>query len=156
VALVSAAERTARGATGRTGPAGFLGLAEWTALLALLAVMILLASWRLAVPWTVLGPSMMPTLRSGDRVIVDRWTYRLRSPRPGEVALVEGPDGRPVVKRVDRGPLAPATGVWLLGDNAGSSLDSRSFGPVPRERVLGRVVVRLWPPGRVGPAPSAP
>jgi signal peptidase I len=35
--------------------------------------------------------------------------------------------------------------VFLLGDNRWNSIDSRAFGPVPVEKVTGRVVFRWWP-----------
>lgn len=41
---------------------------------------------------------------------------------------------------------------FVLGDNRADSQDSRAFGPVSRELVLGRVWLRCWPPqawGRV-------
>jgi signal peptidase I len=34
---------------------------------------------------------------------------------------------------------------FLMGDNRSSSLDSRSFGPVRADRIIGRVVMRYWP-----------
>ena len=34
---------------------------------------------------------------------------------------------------------------YVLGDNRGSSLDSRVFGPVPRKNIVGRVWLRGWP-----------
>lgn len=37
---------------------------------------------------------------------------------------------------------------FLLGDNPVDSRDSRHYGPVPRDRLLGRVGPRLWPGGR--------
>lgn len=37
---------------------------------------------------------------------------------------------------------------FLLGDNPVDSRDSRHYGPVPRERLLGRVGPRLWSGGR--------
>ena len=44
------------------------------------------------------------------------------------------------------GPVRVAPGaVFLLGDNRGNSEDSRDFGAVPEDDVLGRVLVRLWP-----------
>ncbi|QWZ09448.1 signal peptidase I [Nocardioides panacis] len=73
------------------------------------------------------------------------------------VALADGRlvvDGRPVpeayvdlpsVDGVYYGPVTvPAGSVFVLGDDRASSVDSRSFGPVPRDRVVGRVLTRLW------------
>lgn len=40
--------------------------------------------------------------------------------------------------------------VYLLGDNRDESIDSREFGPVSLDRVVGHVLVRFWPPGRYG------
>jgi signal peptidase I len=40
--------------------------------------------------------------------------------------------------------------VYLLGDNRGSSIDSRTYGPVPLDRVVGSVLLRFWPLGRWG------
>lgn len=111
----------------------------------------------LALPWVVVGPSMEPTLLHGQRVIVDRWTYDRRPPRPGEIALVEDDDGRLIVKRVGVPPVdrrGNAGLVWVYGDNRRASDDSRRFGPVAVGRVRGRVVARLWPPSWPGPPPS--
>ena len=38
----------------------------------------------------------------------------------------------------------------MLGDNRGASADSREWGPVPEEWIIGEVRLRYWPPGRVG------
>ena len=49
------------------------------------------------------------------------------------------------------GPVRVRAGtVFALGDNRADSLDSRAFGAVPRSRILGRVVARIWPPARWG------
>jgi signal peptidase I len=47
------------------------------------------------------------------------------------------------------GPVRVRRGtVFALGDNRADSLDSRAFGAVPRSRIVGRVVARIWPPAR--------
>jgi signal peptidase I len=43
----------------------------------------------------------------------------------------------------------PAGSVFVMGDNRLNSVDSRNYGPVPVDRVAGRVDVRVWPPARV-------
>ena len=37
-----------------------------------------------------------------------------------------------------------------MGDNRGDSEDSRVFGPIDDDDVVGRAFVRLWPPDRLG------
>lgn len=39
---------------------------------------------------------------------------------------------------------------YLLGDNRANSLDSRTFGPVKRHYIVGRVWIRGWPVNRIG------
>jgi signal peptidase I len=34
---------------------------------------------------------------------------------------------------------------FVLGDNRPNSLDSRSFGPVTADNIIGQVVLRYWP-----------
>ncbi len=56
------------------------------------------------------------------------------------------------------GPQTVSPGSYLvLGDNRNNSYDSHYWGFVPREKIIGRAVVRFWPPNRVGeitPEPS--
>ncbi len=89
----------------------------------------------------VAGPSMAPTLRHGDALLVRRTSRG----RPGAVAVVcfAGVEGR-FVKRLVR---EVEGGWWALGDNPYGSTDSRDYGPA---QVVGVVMLRWWPrPGRV-------
>jgi signal peptidase I len=128
-------------------------------LLLTLAGGIALATRFVAIPWVVAGRSMEPTLRSGDRVLVDVWTYRHRSPRPGEIALCLTPaSSRPLVKRVATPPgersaarsAESGSRIWLQGDNAADSLDSRAFGGIEPGACHGRLIFRYWPPSGTG------
>jgi len=40
--------------------------------------------------------------------------------------------------------------VFVMGDNRGSSHDSRAFGPIPEGDIVGRAFVMVWPPSRWG------
>lgn len=49
------------------------------------------------------------------------------------------------------GPMTvPAGSVFLMGDNRANSIDSRDYGALDLDRMVGRVVLRLWPPGAAG------
>lgn len=39
---------------------------------------------------------------------------------------------------------------YVLGDNRSSSADSRRWGPLPRENIVGRVFIRAWPLASLG------
>ena len=43
----------------------------------------------------------------------------------------------------------PAGSYFMMGDNRGSSCDSRTWGSVPRRSLIGPVVIDYWPPTRV-------
>jgi signal peptidase I len=101
--------------------------------------------------WTIAGPNGMLIKR-----VVGL---------PGEtVAIVGGKvliDGEPLEEPYLAAPMAQDLTMdavklgpgdyWLMGDTRGASLDSRAWGPVPRDRLLGRTERRVWPSNRIGP-----
>jgi len=44
----------------------------------------------------------------------------------------------------------PRGTVFVLGDNRGNSVDSRDYGPIPADALLGRALFRVWPVIRSG------
>jgi len=81
---------------------------------------------------------------------------------PGET--VEGRDGSvfvdgrqliepyltPDVFTSDFDPIVvPEGGLWVMGDNRGGSADSRTFGPIRTDSVIGRAIFRIWPVKRI-------
>ncbi|WP_207400638.1 signal peptidase I [Actinomadura roseirufa] len=109
---------------------------------------------------TVDGPSMEPTLRSGDRLLV-RKTTRVRR---GQIVLFKNPkdEGVLLLKRTvavqgDRlptewsfpdieqisGRTVPPSSYVVLGDNRPTSFDSRHFGFISRESLVGVMLRRV-------------
>ncbi len=92
------------------------------------------------------GPSMLPTLRPGDCLLV-RPGARVRA---GDVVVARFPSrpGLLVVKRAVRqvGEL-----WWVEGDNQQVADDSRRFGTA---EVLAGVVLRWWPLSAAGRLPA--
>jgi nickel-type superoxide dismutase maturation protease len=100
--------------------------------------------------YAVDGPSMEPAYRAGDRVLVNRLAYVGRVPAVGDVVVLRDPEreGHLLLKRVATpqgqvaGPVPGESLVYVLGDNAGASRDSRSFGPIPRRLIVGKAWLR--------------
>jgi phage repressor protein C with HTH and peptisase S24 domain len=90
----------------------------------------------------VSGLSMIPILAPGERLLV-----RLDGPIViGDIVVFERV-GQFDVKRVLR---IDAQGIFVQGDNEFVSTDSRAYGLIPFEGVLGTVTYRLWPkPSRI-------
>ncbi|MFC7711846.1 S24/S26 family peptidase [Micromonospora lupini] len=94
-------------------------------------------------PVSVTGPSMAPTLRHGDAVLVRSGG---RPIRPGDVVVAVFRT-RPELLVVKRAVRPQDGGWWLRGDNDLVTDDSRAYGVAD---VRARVVFRYWPrPGRV-------
>ena len=92
--------------------------------------------------YRVEGESMAPAIPAGERVLVNRAAYWFSAPGAGDLVVMRDPrkTDRLLVKRIDRS--AGEDGWLVLGDNAEASTDSRTFGPVAGELILGKVWFR--------------
>ena len=165
-------------------------------------------------PFRIPSESMVPTLQIGQRVLVDRVSFRFGDPDRGDVVVFKPPAGadanmcgveRPsdkacpsatdersdtnFIKRIVAEPgdrlrvvegrvflngreqpepftnpsadcpicnlpeeiTIPADHFFMMGDNRGASADSREWGPVPEEWIIGNAFFTYWPPNRIGP-----
>lgn len=134
----------------------------------------------LAQATVVYGRSMEPNLSESQRLIIDKLTYRFRTPQRNEIVVLNIPTmDEMLVKRIVGLPgerVAIRNGIvyingaeleesfqhnlsdydmpemtlgplsyFVLGDNRTNSNDSRVFGSVKRETIVGRVWLRYWP-----------
>lgn len=160
--MTATGPRRVRGAwrAGAGGPLGLRGLRR-----------------RLAGPWrvAVAEASMAPRIAAGDWLLADPTVGRW--PRRGTVVVFREPgSGILAIKRVagrpgDWVPFADGwlqladDEAWLLSDaddaelvaaGRGRAVDSRSYGPVQVDALVGRAWFRYWPPRRVGRLPGPP
>ena len=84
----------------------------------------------------------------GDRISID----------DGHVVLNGKPQEEPFIRECGGGAdcdfpreiTIPADHYFMMGDNRGASDDSRFWGPVPRDWIIGGAFATYWPPSRVG------
>lgn len=112
---------------------------------------------------------MRPAIEPGDWLLVDPTTARW--PRRGSVVVFREPgSGVLAIKRVAARPgdwvpfgdgrlrmgddeawlTGDATDVELEAAGAGAAIDSRRYGPVPVDALVGRAWLRYWPVRRMG------
>jgi signal peptidase I len=107
-------------------------------------------------------PCPMPTPGRSDQNFIKRIVAG-----PGDTLAIK--NGHPVVNGVEqkdepfinpcgggevcnmpREITIPADHYFMMGDNRGASDDSRFWGPVPRDWIIGEAFATYWPPNRIG------
>lgn len=84
---------------------------------------------------------MEPTLCEGDQVIASPLPYLLGRPSVGDLVVLRHPsENRFLVKRISR---VNGSQISIKGDSRRHSTDSRDFGPVSPDHIVGKVVLRL-------------
>ncbi|MFH0987354.1 MAG: signal peptidase I [Patescibacteria group bacterium] len=137
-------------------------------------------------PFFVSGASMEPNFQSGEYLLIDEISYRVRDPQRGEVVVFRYPQNPSIffIKRITalpgetieikRGTIKiynlefpqgkilkesyiedPTAGdikmslkkdeYFVMGDNRDHSSDSRSWGGVKREYIVGRAWLSVFP-----------
>ena len=84
----------------------------------------------------------------GDRLRIEGGHVILNGQREKDsyIAPCRGGEGCDFPREV----TIPAGHYFMMGDNRGSSDDSRFWGPVPEEWIIGEAFATYWPPDRIG------
>jgi signal peptidase I len=158
-----------------------------------IAIALLVEAFLIQAFW-IPSPSMEPTLDVGDRVLVNKLSYKFHEVNRGDVVVFERPPGastgqngeiKDLIKRViavggdtveakegevfvngeriDENYLEPGTStdnlplktipdghVFVMGDNRTNSEDSRIFGPIDEDAIVGRAFIRVLPITDIG------
>ena len=121
--------------------------------------------------WVLLMPPLLHrrSLRRGDIVVLRQmvppwgWIIKRIAGMPDESVVLDGgqlyvDDLLATPYMIPAGPDGQMNGHWwngpdeyfVLGDNPARSTDSRKFGPLTADRIIGRVWLRCWPPNAWG------
>ncbi|CAM1304558.1 IMMP1L (predicted) [Pycnogonum litorale] len=106
------------------------------------------------------GPSMEPTITDNNLIIAEHLSPRFGKIDRHDIVICRNPSkpNEYICKRIKGLPgdrinnlsllkstIVPRGHVWLEGDNASNSTDSRDYGAVPQALICGRVMCKLWP-----------
>lgn len=170
---------------------------EWVIAIAVALALVFLIGKFVGQPYTIKGDSMDPTLKDGERVVVNIMGYKIGDVKKGNVIVFHANKKDDYVKRVigvpgdkvqykkdqlyingkkqdesylnyneKRKQIEYITGTFqvkdlananpksnvipkgkylVLGDNREVSKDSRSFGLIDKDQIVGKVSFRFWP-----------
>ena len=98
----------------------------------------------------VTGESLSPFFQSGDYVLVVKIPAVLKRVKPGDVVVFRQPGYGTLIKRIEsitpRSSISPdLQEIYVLGTHP-ESTDSRTFGPVQRAALIGKVIWHIPAP----------
>ena len=107
-------------------------------------------------------PCPEPTVRRSDQNFIkrivagpgDRLSIHNGHPVVNGVEKTDEPYTNPCVGsyscNLPKAIVIPPDHWFMMGDNRGASQDSRFWGPVPRDWIIGKAFATYWPPERIG------
>lgn len=89
----------------------------------------------------ITGNSLTPAYQEGDFVFISKIPFLFHPLRPGDVIAFRQPGYGLLIKQVER--IEPGGGAVFVTGSHPESIDSRHFGSIPRQAVLGRVIAHI-------------
>lgn len=86
----------------------------------------------------IVGHSMEPEIKNGTTVLLSNIFYWFKKPKIGDIVAFRNA-GKILIKRITK----ISKGKYFLeGDNQRDSLDSREFGLIARQKIIGKVIYK--------------
>lgn len=96
--------------------------------------MLVLARFR------VIGHSMEPLIKNGEKVLVSNCPYWFKNPQINDIVAFKDKSDKILVKRI----AEIKNGKYFVrGDNNNDSLDSRNFGYISKNQIIGEMIYKL-------------
>jgi signal peptidase I len=86
----------------------------------------------------VSGDSLAPEFQEGDFVLIAKIPFLLNHLSPGDVVIFRHPDYGVMIKKIDF--LLPGDDEIFVTGTHDQSIDSRRFGPIKRDDLIGKVI----------------
>jgi signal peptidase I len=80
---------------------------------------------------------MEPLIKNGNTVLVSNIFYLFKNPKVGDVVAFKNLNGKILIKRITKKENKK---FFIEGDNKKDSLDSKSFGMISGDKILGKVI----------------
>jgi len=81
---------------------------------------------------------MFPTLKPNQDILSFNWAYFGKKPKVGDIVVIKV-NGKAMVKRVQN---VYDRKVFVTGDNSQESTDSRRFGPINIDQIIGKLIYK--------------
>ncbi|OGY22311.1 MAG: nickel-type superoxide dismutase maturation protease [Candidatus Woykebacteria bacterium GWB1_45_5] len=87
----------------------------------------------------VVGHSMEPAFKEGNRILVNRLAYLFSRPKPNDIVAIKHPRERDkILLKIIKMSL-PKNQYFVVGINPSDSCDSRNFGSISKDLIFGKV-----------------
>jgi nickel-type superoxide dismutase maturation protease len=86
----------------------------------------------------IVGHSMEPEIKNGTTVLATSLFYWFKNPKIGDIVAFRDA-GEILIKRITKVSKGK---YFLTGDNQKDSLDSREFGFISKQKIIGKVIYK--------------